>query len=97
MANKILVVVFIFFCFELGFFLIIFPWTPYWENNLFLNYLPSMKQWVLSNYFRGAVSGLGIVDIGIGPLGGCPFQGCPGPAQREIDGLDLLHHRPQDL
>lgn len=66
MANKILVVVFIFFCFELGFFLIIFPWTPYWENNLFLNYLPLMKQWVLSNYFRGAVSGLGIVDIGIG-------------------------------
>lgn len=66
MANKILVVVFIFFCFELGFFLIIFPWTPYWEKNLFLSYLPSMKQLVLSNYFRGAVSGLGIVDVGIG-------------------------------
>ncbi len=66
MANKILIVVFIFFCFELGFFLIIFPWTPYWENNLFLNYLPPIKQLVLSNYFRGAVSGLGIVDIGIG-------------------------------
>ena len=66
MANKILVIVFIFFCFELGLFLIIFPWSQYWENNLFLFYLPSVREFVLSNYFRGAVSGLGIVDVGLG-------------------------------
>jgi hypothetical protein len=66
MASKILVIVFIFFCFELGLFLIIFPWSQYWENNLFLSYAPFIRDVVLSNYFRGAVSGLGIVDIGIG-------------------------------
>ena len=66
MASKILVIVFIFFCFELGLFLIIFPWSRYWENNLFLSYAPFIRDFVLSNYFRGAVSGLGIVDIGIG-------------------------------
>jgi hypothetical protein len=66
MANKILVIVFIFFCFELGFFLLIFPWSQYWENNLFLLYLPSARELVLNNYFRGAVSGLGIVDVGLG-------------------------------
>ncbi|PYV45346.1 MAG: hypothetical protein DMG06_02760 [Acidobacteria bacterium] len=66
MVNKILVIVFIFFCFELGVFLVIFPWSQYWENNLFLFYLPSIREFVLNNYFRGAVSGLGIVDIGLG-------------------------------
>lgn len=66
MANKLLVMVFIFFCFELGFFLIVFPWSQYWENNLFLFYLPAIREFVLNNYFRGAVSGLGIVDIGLG-------------------------------
>jgi hypothetical protein len=66
MANKLLVTVFIFFCFELGFFLIVFPWSQYWDNNLFLFYIPALRDLVLSNYFRGAVSGLGIVDIGLG-------------------------------
>ena len=66
MATKLLVMVFIFFCFELGFFLIVFPWSQYWENNLFLFYLPAIRELVLNNYFRGAVSGLGIVDIGLG-------------------------------
>ncbi|MEW5979181.1 MAG: hypothetical protein AB1898_25580 [Acidobacteriota bacterium] len=66
MANKLLVAGFIFFCFELGFFLLIFPWSEYWENNFFLSYLPSIRELVLNNYFRGAVSGLGIVDIALG-------------------------------
>lgn len=66
MANKLLVTVFIFFCFELGFFLIVFPWSQYWENNLFLLYVPAIREIVINNYFRGAVSGLGIVDVGLG-------------------------------
>jgi len=66
MANKILVIAFIFFCFELGMLLVVFPWSPYWENNLILTYIPSIEHFILSNYFRGAVSGLGIVDISIG-------------------------------
>ena len=66
MVNKILVVVFIFFCFELGFFLIVFPWSKYWEDNLFLLYLPAIRDVLLNHYFRGAVSGLGLVDIGLG-------------------------------
>jgi len=74
MVSKILVIVFIFFCFELGLFLIIFPWSHYWENNLFLSYAPLIREFVLSNYFRGAVSGLGIVDIGIGVFEAMHFK-----------------------
>jgi hypothetical protein len=74
MVSKILVIAFIFFCFELGLFLIIFPWSQYWENNLFLSYAPLFREFVLSNYFRGAVSGLGIVDIGIGVFEAMHFK-----------------------
>ncbi|MFN8009192.1 MAG: hypothetical protein U0V70_19630 [Terriglobia bacterium] len=74
MVSKILVVVFIFFCFELGLFLIIFPWSQYWENNFFLSYAPYFRELVLSNYCRGAISGLGIVDVGIGILEAMHFK-----------------------
>jgi hypothetical protein len=66
MVNKILVLVFIFFCFELGIFLIIFPWSQYWDNNFFLFHLAFLRPLVLNNYFRGAVAGLGVVDLALG-------------------------------
>jgi len=66
MINKILVLVFIFFCFELGIFLIVFPWSQYWENNFFLFYFPPLRGFFLNHFFRGAISGLGIIDIGLG-------------------------------
>ena len=40
MANKILVIAFIFFCFELGLLLVIFPWSPYWENDRARRFIP---------------------------------------------------------
>jgi hypothetical protein len=40
MANKILHRHL--FLFELAF-LVIFPWSQYWENNLFLAYLPASR------------------------------------------------------
>ncbi len=66
MVNKILVLVFIFFCFELGIFLIIFPWSQYWDNNFFLYYFPFLRPLILNNFFRGAVTGLGFVDLALG-------------------------------
>lgn len=46
------------FCFELGVFLLIFPWATDWRLNFFSN-LPMWN----SPYFRGAVSGLGMLNI----------------------------------
>ena len=39
------------------------PWTPLWEANYLLQPYPALKAWVLSPYVRGAVSGLGLVNI----------------------------------
>ena len=46
--------------FELGIFLLIWPWTDDWD----LSFLPNaLRQIWNSNYFRGAVSGLGVLNI----------------------------------
>jgi hypothetical protein len=54
---------FIFVCIELGLFLIIYPWSQYWERNYFAG-LPGVWATVWrSPYFRGAVSGVGLLDL----------------------------------
>lgn len=56
-------VVFITFCLEIGLFLLIFPWTEYWDANYFSGLLPRMKDYWDNLYIRGAVSGLGVVNV----------------------------------
>lgn len=56
-------VVFITFCLEIGLFLLIFPWTEYWDGNYFSGLLPQMKNYWGNLYIRGAVSGLGVANL----------------------------------
>jgi hypothetical protein len=64
--NRLLAVAFILFCFEIGLFLMFVPWSGLWENNLLLAYTPGLRFIVLNNFFRGAVSGLGLIDFMLG-------------------------------
>jgi hypothetical protein len=67
--GRLLGISFAIFAFEIGLFLVIFPWMgDSWD----LNYIQSLGP-VLQNvwdepYFRGAVSGLGFLNIYIGML-----------------------------
>jgi hypothetical protein len=63
--NRLLAVAFILFCFEIGLFLIFVPWSSLWEHNVLLLYLP-LRSLLLNNFVRGAVSGLGVVDLFLG-------------------------------
>ena len=63
-------VLFIIFCFELGLFLIIYPWTDAWTDNYFSVAVPDNLQNFWRNlwnnsYVRGGVSGLGLVNVWI--------------------------------
>ena len=50
-------------CLELGLFLIVFPWTDYWTSNYFATFIPQYF-WVWdSAYTKGAISGLGVVNL----------------------------------
>jgi hypothetical protein len=69
MSAKITVIVYILICFEVGILLLILPWTQYWEENVFLYFItgklnaPWIETLLTSGYMRGAITGLGVLNI----------------------------------
>jgi hypothetical protein len=61
--HKLANLLFIIVCFEVGVFLLVFPWMDYWNNNSIASLAPWMRTIWESTYFRGALSGLGLVNI----------------------------------
>jgi len=49
--------------FLLGVVLMLLPWLGYWEHNYFLDKYPGLIPYLLHPSVRGAVSGLGVLDI----------------------------------
>ena len=66
MASKFLFSLYVLYCFEVGIFLLIFPWMDFWKQNSLLYHYPALRVIFLNNFFRGAVSGLGISNIILG-------------------------------
>jgi len=55
----------ILFYLALGAVLFFSPWAAFWNENFFLAHYPWLSE-IGSNYFvRGAISGLGLVNIGM--------------------------------
>ena len=51
------------FFFEAGLVLLIIPWSVYWEQNYFVQALPAVQAFLANDFVRGAVSGLGLVNL----------------------------------
>ena len=51
------------FFFEAGLLLLIVPWSVYWEQNYFVQALPAVQTFITNDFVRGAVSGLGLVNL----------------------------------
>lgn len=66
MWKRFLYVVFILFCLEIGVFLVVLPWSDIWDRNGLLFLVPNLRAYLLSGYARGALSGLGVVNIWVG-------------------------------
>jgi hypothetical protein len=61
--RRLLTIIYIVFCSELGIFLFILPWVSLWGKNYFIDHYPLISA-ISRNYFvRGAVSGVGLADI----------------------------------
>lgn len=61
--QRLLKIIYILFCLELGIFLFFLPWSSLWGKNYFVQNYP-LVSYIFANYFfRGAVSGLGLADI----------------------------------
>jgi hypothetical protein len=79
MSAKLSVVFYIILCLEIGIFLTVLPWWPQgmwglsdWGNNYFLLYaarktgIQGLQAVVASGWVRGAVTGVGLLNLGIG-------------------------------
>jgi len=51
------------FAFELGLFLVVFPWLSNWDLNWVAVHSRRLSDLWMSRYFRGALSGLGALNI----------------------------------
>src|SRR5207302_1304568 len=80
--NRIYHALLVVLAFEMGVLLLYLPWSIYWEQNFFLNHYPLLRSILLHPSFRGAVSGIGILDIllAIRWIGSRP---CPPSLNRE--------------
>ena len=48
---------------EVGLVLLVVPWSPFWDRNYFVQMWPALEALTRSNLVRGAVSGLGVVNL----------------------------------
>jgi hypothetical protein len=64
-------VLFILYCFEAGVFFVVVPWTKFWAQNPLLHSFEIIRPVVENFFFRGLVSGFGLVHfiVGIAEVG----------------------------
>ena len=58
--------VYVAFFLEVGLLLLVLPWSGFWEHNYFAEAWPPLQPVLTSNFTRGAVTGLGLVNLGAG-------------------------------
>ena len=61
--HRVLAFCLIVFAFELGVFLVVFPWLSNWDLSWIPVHSPRFSDIWMSRYFRGVLSGLGLLDI----------------------------------
>ena len=51
------------FFLETGAVLVLAPWSQFWDRNYFAQWFPLIHALMINNFVRGAVSGVGIVNM----------------------------------
>ena len=54
--------VYVAFFLEVGLLLVVLPWSGFWEHNYFAAW-PPLGRLMANNFVRGAVTGLGVVNL----------------------------------
>ena len=84
---------------QVGLLLIVMPWWPaFWEHNYFALTWPSLRTFLTNNFVRGAVSGLGVVNLFAGFIdlaygfAGQPLNAPAGPERVDARHPDVVPH-----
>jgi hypothetical protein len=51
------------FFIEVGLLLIVIPWSKFWDRNYFAALYPLLRPVITNDFVRGAVSGLGVLNL----------------------------------
>ena len=51
------------FFLEVGLLLLVLPWSTFWDRNYFAYAWPFLRPLIANDYVRGAVSGLGLLNL----------------------------------
>ena len=65
-VARLLKIIYILYSVEAGIFLIWLPWMSFWDTNYLTYYYPQILPVITNPFFKGAVMGLGIVNLMIG-------------------------------
>ena len=97
MSSRLSVAFYIILCFEIGIVLTVLPWVPHgwgglsdWGNNYFLLYAArktgshGLQAVVASGWIRGAVTGVGLLNLGIAFWEIFHFKQTVSAVQREV-------------
>lgn len=55
--------VYVAFFLEVGLLLVVLPWSGFWGHNYFAAAWPPLQPFMMNNFVRGAVTGLGVVNL----------------------------------
>ena len=61
--SRVLTILYVVVCFEIGVFLFVLPWLSIWDKNYFVAHYPLVSAIALNYFVRGAISGIGLADI----------------------------------
>jgi len=88
-VSRLVVVIFFL---EVGLVLVLAPWSAYWDRNYFAETLPVIRAVITNNFVRGAITGLGIINIlaALGELVGL-FA-----ARRATDDVSIARSQPAE-
>ncbi len=64
--RRVWLVLYVLFCTELGMLLMALPWRAIWRANRFLADFPTLQGIFESYFFRGVVTGIGVIDLYLG-------------------------------
>jgi hypothetical protein len=59
-------ILYVLYSLEVGGFLLVLPWLTMWDNNYLIYRYPSIRPIVANSFLKGAVLGLGILNVLIG-------------------------------
>ena len=64
--QRTFLIIFVLLCIELGIVLVAVPWRPIWSDNALLANYPHLRTFLRLGFVRGAITGIGLLDIWIG-------------------------------